>query len=456
MLITIRKGLDLPIEGEPEQVIHAGATVGSVAVIGPDYVGMKPTMLVAEGDRVKLGAPLFEDKKTPGVTYTAPGTGVVKAIHRGARRALQSVVIELDDPEQPVEESEQETFESWSAEELAGLDRERVRDQLVRSGLWTALRTRPYSKVPAPEAQPHAIFVTAIDTNPLAARPELVIKEHGEDFVNGLTVLTRLTEGKVHVCKHPQAQLPPASEPRIEVTGFAGPHPAGLPGTHIHFLCPVSAARSVWHLAYQDAIAIGKLFTTGRLWMERVVALGGPIVRKPRLLRTRLGASTEDLVREQHEQVESRVISGSVWSGRRAAGWASFLGRYHQQISVIAEGHERELLGWIMPGADKFSAINVFVSSFRRREQRFAFTTSQQGSPRAMVPIGVYEDMMPLDILPTQLLRSLVVRDTDMAQKLGALELDEEDLALMSFVDAGKYDFGPVLRANLAQIEREG
>jgi Na+-transporting NADH:ubiquinone oxidoreductase subunit A len=291
----------------------------------------------------------------------------------------------------------------------------------------------------------------------LALQPEVVINEYHEDFANGLSVIAQLTEGPVFVCKSPETTiLTPPSE-RLKIAEFSGPHPAGLVGTHIHFLDPVSATKTVWYLNYQDVIAIGKLFTTGRLWVERIIALGGPPVLKPRLLRTRLGANTNDLLLGELQDVECRAISGSVLSGRRAAGWASYLGRYHTQLSVLAEGREREFFGWIMPGKNKFSILNVFLSSLSRATRKFALTTTQNGSPRAMVPVGNnYEQVMPLDILPTQLLRSLLVGDTEMAQSLGCLELDEEDLALCSFVCVGKYDYGPVLRKNLTQIEKEG
>ncbi len=444
----IRKGLNIPIKGEPQQVISDGPTVSSVAVLGSDFVGIKPTMAVAEGDRVRLGQPLFNDRANPRVRYTAPGSGVVRAINRGARRVLQSVVIDLDG-------DEEETFKTFAADELENLARSDVVENLLESGLWTALRTRPYSKSPQPDATPEAIFVTAIDTNPLAARPDLIIAEHSEDFLHGLAVVSRLTEGTVHVCRGPDGDLPTSEVSNVRMSVFSGPHPAGLVGTHIHYLCPVGADRTVWHLGYQDVIAIGKLFTSGRIWTERVVSLGGPVVLKPRLLRTRLGAYTEDLVDEELEHVECRVISGPVLSGHRAAGWASYLGRYHTQISVLSEGREREFFGWITPGRRKFSAINVFLSSLFRGE-RFALSTSVNGSPRAMVPVGNYEQVMPLDILPTQLLRALVTRDTDLAQSLGCLELDEEDLALCTFVSVSKYDYGPILRTNLTQIEREG
>jgi Na+-transporting NADH:ubiquinone oxidoreductase subunit A len=295
-----------------------------------------------------------------------------------------------------------------------------------------------------------------MDSNPLVARAEVVIDDYPQDFVNGLGVLSRLTDGKVFVCKYPGAEIPSNGADSTVVAEFTGPHPAGLVGTHIHFLHPVSAKRTVWHVNYQDVIAIGKLFTEGRIWMDRVIALAGPMVRKPRLIRTRVGANTEDLVKDQLLPGEARVISGSILSGHRAAGWARFLGRYHTQLSIIAEDRERRFMGWIAPGAEKFSFVNVFVSSFARKTKKFLLTTSQNGSPRAMVPAGIYEQVMPLDILPTQLLRSLVVEDTDMAQKLGCLELDEEDLALCTFVCPSKYEYGPILRANLTQIEKEG
>jgi Na+-transporting NADH:ubiquinone oxidoreductase subunit A len=266
-----------------------------------------------------------------------------------------------------------------------------------------------------------------------------------------------LTDGPVFVCQAPDSAVPTPAGERFKVAAFSGPHPAGLVGTHIHHLDPVSAAKTVWHLNHQDVIAIGKFFTTGRLWLERTIALGGPPVLKPRLLRTRLGANTDELLDNELEDIECRPVAGSILGGRRALGSEAFLGRYHMELSVLAEGREREFFGWLNPvGKNKFSILNVFLSSLSKGARLFPLTTSQNGSPRAMVPIGNYEAVMPLDILPTQLLRYLLVGDTDMAQALGCLELDEEDLALCSFVCVGKYDYGPILRKNLTQIEKEG
>ena len=452
MLIKIKKGLDLPISGKPEQRVHTARAVRHVALLGVDHVDLKPTMLVAEGDKVKLGQALFEHKKLPGVRFTAPGSGEVVAINRGARRMLQSVVIRLDETERG------ETYASFAPDQLSSVSPEQVVENLLASGLWTALRTRPYSKIPDPASRPAAIFVNAMDTNPLAADPDPIIDAEGDAFGHGLTVLSRLTDGTLWVCKAPDTQLPRSEGlDRAKVASFDGPHPAGLPGTHIHFLDPAHAHKTVWYLNYQEVIAIGKLFTTGQLWTERIVALGGPQVKEPRLLRTRLGACIEELLEGELVDGDNRAVSGTVLSGRRAAGWSSYLGRHHLQISVLREGTEREFLGWLNPAGPKFSFLNVMFSSFSRGSGTSVnFTTTRNGSPRAMVPVGTFEDVMPLDILATQLLRYLLVGDTDMAQKLGCLELDEEDLALCSFVCVGKYDYAPVLRKNLNQIEREG
>lgn len=452
----IEKGLDLPIAGTPEQVVAESPQVTQVALIGDDYVGMKPTMEVAEGDRVKLGQILFTDKKTPGVVYTSPASGTVSAINRGLKRKFESVVID-------VEGDEQETFKSYSGRNLAQLDRREVCELLIASGLWTALRTRPYSRVPAPDTVPHSLFVTAMDSRPLAADPEVVLANSPGDFIAGLQVLSTISEGKTHVCRKAGSEIPGEDLSVVEFHAFDGPHPSGLPGTHIHFIDPVYREKTVWHIDYQDVVAVGHLFLTGTLSTNRVISLAGPLVTKPRLVRTRLGASLSQLTRGEYEVTEgqsARVVSGSVLSGRAAMPPIDFLGRYHTQISILEEGHQREFLGWMMPGSHKFSIRRVFASAWARRAEdqsrRFRFTTNTEGSPRAIVPIGMYEEVMPLDIIATPLLKALITNDIEYAQELGALELDEEDLGLCTFVCPGKYEYGPLLRQNLTVIEHEG
>jgi Na+-transporting NADH:ubiquinone oxidoreductase subunit A len=399
-MIKITKGLNLPIAGMPSQQISSKTAVKRVALLGEEYIGMRPSMAVREGDRVQKGQLLFEDKRNPGVRFTAPASGTISAIHRGERRVLQSVVIDVDGDDAV-------HFPRYELADLAALTREAVQQQLLESGMWTAFRTRPFSKIPAPGSVPAAIFVTAIDTNPLAADPQPIILAQREAFDAGLTLLTRLTDGKVHVCQASGGKLGGHPVGQVTFNQFAGPHPAGLVGTHIHFLEPVSLKKQVWHLNYQDVIAVGKLFLEGELSSERIVALGGPQVKEPRLLKTCSGASLDELLADELLDDENRVISGSVLSGTHAQGPHAFLGRFHLQISVVKEGREKELFGWVMPGKDKFSITRTTLGHFMKRKL-FNFSTDTNGGERAMVPIGNYERVMPLDILPTMLLRDLL------------------------------------------------
>ena len=442
-MIEIKTGLDLPIKGSPKQEIGEGNAIKRVAVIGSDYPGMKPTMLVQEGDQVKLGQPLFADKKNDGVQFTAPGSGKVIEINRGERRVFQSVVIELDGRDTAVK------FKSHT--DLAALTREAVVEELVESGLWTAIRRRPYEKIPAINAVPHSIFVNAMDTNPLAGDQALAIARQPEAFIDGISVISKLTEGTVFVCRDPQAAFDAGS---AQVETFSGKHPAGLVGTHIHHLDPVGEGKEVWHVSAQDVIAIGRLFKDGVLSTERVVSLAGPSVKSPRLVVTRVGASLDELTAGELVDGSHRVVSGSILGGRTASGVFGYLGRYHQQVSVLEEGTHRVPFGWLSPGTNKHSVMGIYLSKLMPGKL-LDYTTNTNGSPRAMVPVGAYEKVMPLDILPTQLLRSLIVGDTDMAVKLGALELAEEDLALCTYVCPGKYEYGPILRDNLTTIELE-
>ncbi|UTT85372.1 Na(+)-translocating NADH-quinone reductase subunit A [Vibrio pelagius] len=446
-MITIKKGLDLPIAGAPSQVINDGKSITKVALLGEEYVGMRPTMHARVGDEVKKGQVLFADKKNPGVVFTSPASGKVIEVNRGAKRVLQSVVIE-------VAGNEQITFNNYEANQLAGLDRDMVKTQLVESGAWTALRTRPFSKVPAVDSETQAIFVTAMDTNPLAAEPELIINEQSDAFVAGLDILSTLTSGKVYVCKK-GTSLPRSSQSNVEEHVFDGPHPAGLAGTHMHYLYPVNAENVAWSINYQDVIAFGKLFLTGEIYTDRVVSLAGPVVNNPRLVRTQLGASLDELTDSELMPGEVRVISGSVLTGTQATGPHAYLGRYHQQVSVLREGRDKELFGWAMPGKNKFSVTRSFLGHLFKG-QLFNMTTTTNGSDRSMVPIGNYERVMPLDMEPTLLLRDLCAGDVDSAQALGALELDEEDVALCTFVCPGKYEYGQLLRECLDTIEKEG
>ena len=450
-LIRIRKGFDVPIAGEPEQVVYPGAPVRNVALCGVDHVGLRPRLLVSVGDAVGLGQPLWEDKRDPAVCYPSPGRGVVTAVNRGTRRVLESVVVSLQDSG-----ARDLQFEALSAHDIEQLDRDAVAERMLRSGLWTALRTRPFSRVPQSGSTPDSIFVTAIDTRPLAPDPKVVVARDAEHFALGLQVLTRLTEGRVWLCTAPDWSITLPGIERVTRVSFTGPHPAGLPGTHMHFLQPVGPDRSNWHINYQDVTALGRLFHEGVIATERVISLSGSCVSEPRLVTTRLGAALDEVLRDGVCETEiCRVISGSVLGGRAATGTLAYLGRYDDQVSVLREGGRSFVFGWTGLFPRRFTTAPTFARAKGHRK-RHEFSTTQNGRFSGMLPMRVLDRVMPLDILPSPLLRALLVKDTERAQALGCLELDEEDLALCSFVCPAKNDYGVALRINLQQIEKEG
>jgi Na+-transporting NADH:ubiquinone oxidoreductase subunit A len=444
--IKIKKGLDIPISGSPRQVISEGPRIGTVAVLGDDYVGLKPKMLVAEDDKVERGTPLFCHKENPDAVIVAPATGRVQSINRGARRVLQSVVIEVDDP----------SDQGLSFADVGGSDkREDIVAKLCASGLWTAFKTRPYSKVPQHDTSPLAIYVTAIDTEPLAPQVDLVLSERKEDFQRGVEIVAKLTDGMCFVCQSADSEALVGEEQNIVPVGFSGPHPAGLPGTHIHFLTQPAAEQPVWTIGYREVIQIGALFRTGYLDSEVIVSIAGPAATDPRLVRTCAGASVLELLGGEIETgYPVRVLSGSVLSGRTAEGPTGFLGRFHRQVSLIKEDKEQVILGWLRPMAQKFAFQPVLGSAFSKK--LYDLGSNLNGGRRAMVPLGTFEMLMPQNYLPTQLLRALLVKDTDTAQALGALELDEEDLGLVGFACPAKYEYGQALRECLQKIEKEG
>lgn len=411
--IRLRRGLDIALAGRPRQALRQVGAVRTVAVSGHDFPGLRPDFRVGPGDRVRAGQPLFVDRRRPEIVFSAPVSGTVAAIERGRRRSLASLVIRIGDDE-PL------AFDVGSGD---------IRALLLESGLWPSFLTRPFGRIPDPRAVADAIFVTAIDTNPLAPDPRVAIARRQEAFSRGVEALASLTPGPVVVCQGPGARLYEGDEPRIGTVGFDGPHPAGLAGTHIHFLAPVGAGKTVWSIGYQDAIAIGHLLATGHLLAEKVVAIAGSSVRDPALALLPQGASLDEALDGEIVDGPARVISGPVLSGREAG----YLGRRHDQVTVIAEdgGARGGVTGWL---------ASVLAG----------------GRESAIVPSERLERAMPLDIMPVPLMRALAVGDVETARDLGCLELVEEDMALLSHVCASGNDYGALLRETLDQIAEEG
>ena len=451
-MIRIKRGLDIPLEGSPQGTPEVLSKPRSVGLLGPDYNGMKPTMLVNTGDKVKLGQGLFEDKKNPGVIFTSPAGGIIQAINRGARRKLQSVVIELDQDELSV------IFKKYTPQQIESINSETIREQLVKSGLWTSFRTRPYSKTPRIDDTPNGLFINLMDTNPLALDPNLVISIEKNSFNSGINLLKNLLNCHIYLCTSNQSKYKDLEDEQLSVHEFLGVHPSGLTGTHMHYLSPASATNILWAINFADIINIGGLFLQGQLSTTKYISLAGPQVIEPKIVKTRIGASIDELCAGQLKPSENRIISGSVLNGREAIGAYSYLGKFHNQISVIEEANssDREFLNWLRPGFNKHSQLSLYAKSFFSKNKKIKFKTLMNGADRAIVPLGVYEEVFPFQILITILLRYIAIGDTEKIQSLGALELDEEDLALCSYVCPSKYDFGSLLRTNLTTIQEEG
>jgi len=447
--ITISKGLDIPISGEVTDLQITKHVTKKVAVLGKDYHDLKPTMLVKVGDQVIKGQKLLEDKKIPGLFIVAPISGEVIEINRGERRAFESLVIETDNKEEEIV-----FIENLSSFRT---NQENVRNILIESGLWTNLKKRPFSKVPNIDENVDEMFISCLDTSPLCVDPEIFIKQNLDDFNKGIEILSLITSKYVHISSKIGSNLF-VENGKVRLYEFNNMHPAGNVGTQIHYISPLGRNKSVWTINYQHVCQIGHMFNFGRLSFKKLVSVAGPQLKSPFVLETISGVDLIEILKDKLIEGTNRIISGSVLSGRNAAQNESFLGHFHNQISVLREVEDvdRELFNWFRPDLKKHSFLPVFFTKFFEKINPVNFTTSMNGADRAIVPIGVYEDVLPFNIMATQLLKSIVLRDTEEAQDLGILEFDEEDLSLATYVCPSKYDYGSILRENLKLIEDEG
>ena len=434
-MIKISKGLDLPISGTPDPVISDTPKVTTVSLLGNDFTGMKPTMLVKSGDIVKRGTKIFEDKKNPGVFFTSPAGGIVKEISRGDRRKFLSIDIEIADNEDHV------VFDT----------NENIRNLLINSGLWNAFRSRPFNRTPSIDSSPNAIFINACDTNPLAVDPYFIINEDLKHFNRGLKALYENFSCPIHCCY--QNYNFDLSVDGVNYHQFSGPHPSGLTSTHINKIYPVNLKRIAWTIGYQDVISIGYLLEHAFLRTHKLIALGGPSVFNPSLINSRISGNIDELTAGKLE-TGSRVISGSVLYGHASEGVMNYLGFYDSLISAIPDQANDIFLNWLMPGSKLHSKLNVFISSFLK-PSNFIFNTSVNGGDRAIVPVGSYDEVLPMDILVPQLLKALVVGDREQAVDLGMLELAPEDLAVCSYICPSKYDYCSILANNLNELYLE-
>lgn len=435
MQFRITRGLDISLGGVADgDEIRPVPLTPRVAVIARDFGYPRVSLAVAEGDRVAEGSTLFTDRRHPDIRFVAPAAGVVRRIERGPRRRLEAVVIETGG-EEAVE------FEPVETSGLPALSRQDVRERFLSSGLWTAFRARPYDRIPPPDVEPRAIFVTAIDTGPLAADPGVAIDRSPDAFRAGLIALSRLTDGPVYVCTPiGRAQTVPDLD-GVEAAEFGGPHPAGLPGTHIHALdLAVGDTPDLWYVGCQDVIAAGRLLSTGRLNHERITAIGGPAAPEPGLVMARSGAELAALA-GVNPRPELRLLSGSVLAGHSAPG---YLGRYHSQVTVLPQSGRR--------GSSLGNAARMILRGLPAGDRMEG--CDNHGWADAMLTLDAYEKVWPYRSPPAVLLRALLTGDDDTAAALGCRGLAEDDLSLLTYLSAGKHDYAGALRRVLHRLER--
>ncbi|NOZ09241.1 MAG: Na(+)-translocating NADH-quinone reductase subunit A [FCB group bacterium] len=444
--IRIKKGHDLRIAGRPEKLIQTAGTPRQLKVEPPNFSGIKPKLLVKEGDSVKIGTPLFYDKLHPRVKFTSPGGGVIAGIKFGERRRIEEIVIEL---------SANEAAAEFGVNDSSALSADEIKTQLLESGLWPVIRQRPFSRIADPETEPKAIFISARPTAPFAPDIEFLLGENSEGFQAGLDILAKLTAGKVNLVipENTKTQCL-AKADNVELYTISGPHPAGNVGIQIHHIDPIRPGEIIWYVSVQDVMAIGRLFTKGQLSVEKVVCLGGSALSKNHYLKIRRGMLMKDILKNNEIAGEARMISGDVLTGRKTS-LENCVGFYDEIISVIPEGRERKLLGWMRPGWDVYSLTNAFFSRLRPKED-MVLTTNRNGGVRAIVPFGNWESVLPMEILPTYLIKSILARDIDDMEKLGIYECDPEDFALCAFACTSKQEVSEIVREGLEYIETEG
>ncbi len=446
--IVIKKGHDIRIAGVPTKEIESLEISGTVALTPSQFRYVKPKLLVKEGDSVKRGQPLFFDKIDPRVKWASPGGGTVAKVEYGPRRRIDAVVIQLDKDEQAVK------GKSNSAESLTKLGRDSVVQTLLEAGCWPMIKQRPYNKIASPDDIPKAIFVSGNPTAPLSPDSDLVLTGQEEAFQAGLDVLTNLTEGKVHLVRSAKATSKALAQAKnCELHTFEGPHPAGNVGVQIHHIDPIQAGMVHWTVALQHVVIIGRLFLTGQYDPSVMVAFGGPGVVKPLHLKTRIGCPVAKLVEGRLNEGEQRLISGDPLTGTLKES-DEYLNYYDLVFTVLPVSHKRPFLGWLRLGSGK-TKYTITRAYVRNTHGDYDFDTRQNGDLRAMVPIGAWEKVLPMNIWPNPLYRSILANDVEEMEKLGLLELDEEDVALCSFACPSKIDLGAAVRSGLDAIIKE-
>jgi Na+-transporting NADH:ubiquinone oxidoreductase subunit A len=444
--ITIKQGLNISLLGEAEKIINE-TEAGFYAIKPIDFHGVFPKLLVNEGDKVKAGTQLFYDKYRENIKFSSPVSGTVKEIRRGAKRVLLEVTIEADAVQ---------TFVDFGKADPNALSREAIVEKMIKSGVWPVIRQRPYTVIANPDDDPKAIFISGFDTAPLAPDYDLIVHGQGEAFQAGIDALKKLTSGTIHLnlpAGDANSKVFTNSE-NVQINYFKGPHPAGNTGPQINKIDPINKGEVIWQLRPQEVLTIGRLFLEGVFNAERVIALTGSEVKKPRYFKTKIGASIAEMTSDNIVDGKVRYISGNVLTGRKIDR-IGFIGFYDAQVTVIPEGDYYEMFGWALPGFGKFSYSRSFPTLPGNKNKKYRLDTNYHGGERAFVMTGEMEKVFPFDIYPMQLIKSIMIEDIDAMEKLGIFEVDEEDFALVEYIDTSKTEIQTIVRQGIDLMRKE-
>jgi Na+-transporting NADH:ubiquinone oxidoreductase subunit A len=449
--IRLKKGFDINLAGKAAPKISSVNYPETFAIKPTDFQGLyMPKVVIKEGDTVKAGSPLFHDKKHESIIFTAPVSGEIVEIKRGEKRKLLSVKILAD------KSIEYLNFNKYSVSEVANLSREKAQEQLLTSGVWLNLVQRPYGIVADPTETPKSIFISAFDSSPLAPDYNFLLKGQEQFFQIGVDVLKKFTSGAIHLNVHTEREISAvfSQAKNVELNKFSGPHPSGCVGVQIHHLDPISKGDVVWTINPYGVIQIGKLFLNGVYDASKLVAFAGSEVKDPQYYKTYVGSAIKNMAEGNLNQPHVRFISGNPLTGTRIDK-DGHIGFYDHAVSVLPEGDQYEFLGWILPSAKKISFSRAFgLFSFLTPRKEHVMDTNTHGEPRAFVQTGVFEQVTPMDILPTFLIKSILAEDFDEMEALGIYEVIEEDLALCEFVDVSKHKVQQILREGLDLIQQ--
>jgi len=445
-VFKLNKGYDIPLQGSAERRVENSPKTTAIAVQPIDFPGMRPGMKVDNGDTVKRGTVLFVDKQRPEISFRSPAAGTVREVVRGDRRAIQRVIID-------VSADTSESFTSFSKTQVADFTADKAKGILLASGLWSALRQRPFNKIADFTKTPKAIYISAVDTAPLQAETDMLLDGRVQDFQLGIDFLSKLTEGKIHLSTSSSTESFFSKITGVEAHQFSGPHPAGNVGVQIHHIDRLLAGDMVWYISPRHIAQIGSFLSKGEYPGSKVVALTGSELINRHYAKATEGALVSDLVNTPIARGKQRVISGNVLTGKQTKA-DGFVGFYDDMITVIPEVAGRRFMGWVQLGLNSNSFWRLFLSKFTPK-RKLAVTTDMNGEERAFVSTGEYEKVVPMDVLPVHLCKAILVEDIELMEQLGIYEVSAEDLALCSYICPSKIEFGDIIEKGILAMEKE-